>query len=305
LFVFFPIFNTIPAFGAAASITSAEYTGPNEITIVFDVPLDWVIGDFTGVFHNLTGGSPNVSSIVETAPSSTVTITFDGSAVFPNETGTIDIAAISDSGSGNTFAGAVEKVLSDGQAPALSSATTSTSTTVIVDFTEPLFNEFTVSNWKATINSIDYFPTSISPDGLYANVTSIVLTFDPIFFADDMPTIEYTPGDLADVSGNALPSDTQVASDGQAPSIEEPHVFFADSFTVFFDEEIVDNDLLIGDFTLDGIASNPAVISANITPFAATFGLNGTITTNDTSITLSYNRTSEILLGLVLLLILT
>jgi hypothetical protein len=197
LFVAFPIFNVIPSFGAVATICFSEYTGPNEITIVFGEScdptiVDWVIGDFTNIVHNNTSGNPTVLSITETSPSSIVTLNFSGSAVNADEVGRIDIAAINDTGSGNTFAGSTNQTLLDG------------------------------------IN----------------------------------------------------------------PSLVDPEIFFADSFTVFFDEEIVDSSVTLGDFIVSGIASSPSVISANFSPFAATFGLDGSITTNDTSITLSYNKTS-------------
>ncbi len=151
LFVIFPIFNTIPAFGTEISIVSADYTGPNEITIVFDGPVDWGIEDFTGISHNLTAGSPNVSSIAETSPSSTVRITFDGSAVFPDETGTIEIAAISDVSETNWLT-ANEKVLSDGQAPTMDFLVIVSATTINVIFGEDLDDstisagDFTVTN---------------------------------------------------------------------------------------------------------------------------------------------------------------
>lgn len=135
----FPIFDITPAFAIPATLLFSEYSGTNEIKLVFDVPVDWTIGNFTGITHDFTTPStPSVVSIAEISPSAIVTITFSGPPVFTDETGTIDIGAIPDLGSGNTFAGALLQPLDDGIPPTMKSLTLTSPTTINVNFSEDL-----------------------------------------------------------------------------------------------------------------------------------------------------------------------
>ena len=279
------IIQITPAHAVPVSLVSAKYTEPKEITIVFSGPLDWVIGDFTNISHDFIGGSPTVVLIAESAPSSTVTITFSGTDTFPDETGTIDIASISAGGSGNTFAGSASQAIIDGQFPAFSSIVeTVTKTTVNVNFTEPIGGTFSASNFAV----LGFFVTGISPSGAQTGVPFVTLTLSTQMAADETPIVEYTPGDLADPTGNLMPSQSVVADDGINPSITEAFVFFPGSVSFNLDESIVNNGILASDFTVSGIASNPDVSFVGASGTAVTLTLNDSILTSDTSILLSY-----------------
>ncbi len=144
----FSIFDIIPSFAIPATILFSEYTGPNEITIFFDVPVDFGIGNFTDITHNFTTPStPSVVSIAEISPSDTVTITFSGPPVFADEIGAIDIGAIADLGSGNTFAVVLLQPLDDGIPPTMESITLTSPTTINVNFSEDLDDLSLLIHW--------------------------------------------------------------------------------------------------------------------------------------------------------------
>lgn len=116
-------FNAKIANAAAVTITSARVIGPTQIEIVFSSSVDWNmdLSEFTNL--NIGGSKTISSSSGLESPSDTITITFTGGTVGTDATGTIDIAALGDHGTGNTFAGVTGQVLSDGQAPTPISAT--------------------------------------------------------------------------------------------------------------------------------------------------------------------------------------
>jgi len=382
------VIGVIPAY-AAATVVSTEFTGITQATIVFSVPVDWVISDFTNLAGDVTG-TLTVSSISETAPSSTVTITFTGGPVNTFETGHIDIAAISDIGSGNTFVGLTNHVLTDAIPPSLDSVQTKTTTTIDVTFSEalspasvantdfsvagnsvtavsvsgsivtltlssPIFTDatpdvtlggdgvndtsgnnqsastavtptdgippnftispggasvistttilvgfseavngtFSTSNWDVSGNIV----TGISPSGFQSSpVFSVTLTVSTPISTNATPTVTYTPGDLADsAEGNAMASQVTTVTDSIDPQVDttEPvSVFFADSISFFFTENIFDNSVSAGDFTVNGILSTPNVVFVSFGSAAVTLSLDNSITTSDTAITLNYTKTT-------------
>lgn len=197
------------AFAATATITSAQVTGPNQVTIVFSDPLDWVIGDFTDL--NINAGARNVVSISETAPSSTVTITFDGAAVNTAATGDIDIAAIADGGSGNDFAGATDQVLSDGQSPPApvlsysgSNPTNSNPVSFSVDFGEDI-NAATFVDTDVSVSSGTVQNIVDSGDGQN-------FTFEVLGATNGATLSLQITGDVDDLAGNAVSTDSNIVN---------------------------------------------------------------------------------------------
>ena len=100
------------AFATSASVQTSKIISSSEVQITFDVPIDWSISDFSNL--SINSEARTIDSISETAPSSTVTISFSGgSAVGIGSSGTIDIGVIAVGGSGNDFAGVTGLSLTD------------------------------------------------------------------------------------------------------------------------------------------------------------------------------------------------
>jgi len=79
------------AYAAFPNLVSAEITGPNTITIVYDIPVTSAIGDYTDL-NLIPGGLRGLAGHVGTG-TTTITLTFGGAAAPPGTTATIDIAA--------------------------------------------------------------------------------------------------------------------------------------------------------------------------------------------------------------------
>ena len=177
LLIIFLVFDNVPAFAAPASIIGSGYTDFDEITIDFDLPIDWVIGDFTSIIHDFTGGTPTVISIMETSPSATVTIIFSGPEVFNDETGSIDIAAIADSGSGNTFAGSISEILLDEFPPEIfSDSIVLLSPTSFELIWEEDLNAATVTIVDFTVSNNTVTGVSESSPGIITVIVSSILS---------------------------------------------------------------------------------------------------------------------------------
>lgn len=195
--------NIQMADAVAASITSAEVISPTQVRITYDVAIDTVVGDYSDL--NVAGEARTIDSIAEVGATTTATLTFSGgSAVGTDATGDIDIAAIADGGSGNTFAGATNQVLADAQPPTVLSAATTSSTTIALTMSETMVEnannpgDFVVSGVAST-PTVGSFVTAGSTITLTLTGGSIVDT--------DVITVAYTgtaANDLEDAAGNDL-----------------------------------------------------------------------------------------------------
>ncbi len=176
------------AYAPPSSITSSTVSSATTVTIVFSLPVDFAIGDFTDL--NVAGEARSVDSIAEASPGATVTITFSGgSAVGTDATGDIDIAAIANLGSGNTFAGEVNRILTDAQAPVFSSAETVSSTSITVTYSESV-DTTGVVNGDYTIGGVASTPSVTGIAG--SGTSTLTLTLDASIVSTDTPTVTYT-----------------------------------------------------------------------------------------------------------------
>jgi len=106
------------AYAVVPIVTSADVTGPNEITIVFSIAVNSTTTDYTDLNLN-QGGARNILTDIGNNTNTHV-LTFDGAGVFVDETGTIDMGAgIIEDGGTDTLAPLNNFPLGDGQVRSL------------------------------------------------------------------------------------------------------------------------------------------------------------------------------------------
>jgi len=79
------------AYAVNPNLVSAQITGPNTITIIYDIAVNSAIGDYSDL-NLIPGGLRGIVGHVGTG-TTTITLTFGGAAAPPGTTATIDIAA--------------------------------------------------------------------------------------------------------------------------------------------------------------------------------------------------------------------
>jgi len=79
------------AYAVNPNLVSAQITGPNTITIVYDIAVNSAIGDYSDL-NLIPGGARGIVGHVGTG-TTTITLTFGGAAAPAGTTATIDIAA--------------------------------------------------------------------------------------------------------------------------------------------------------------------------------------------------------------------
>jgi len=133
-----------------------------------------------------------------------------GLPIAPDGTPTIELAIIGlQHNSANDQVAAINIVLADGIAPTFTARTTTTTTTTIT-FDEAINGgSFVAGDWEVQ-GSV---ATGIAPSGAVGGQTSVVLTH-VIIGKNDTPSIQYTPGNLADTPGNLVVGITITAVDG-------------------------------------------------------------------------------------------
>ena len=227
------LFNAKPAHATVvATITSAKVIAPTQVQIVFNHPLNWVIGNFTTL--NI-GGVKTVSSIAETAPSATVTITFTGGAVNTDATGTINIAAISDSGSGYSFAGQTGQGLADGQSPTVTSAKITAANTITVVYSEAV--NTVAGDYTGLVLTAGGSRTVTGISG--SGTATISLTFSGAAAATSDTATMAIASTVHDLVSNPLVTvSSQSVTDGQSPTVTSAKITAAHTITVVYSEPV-------------------------------------------------------------------
>lgn len=253
---------------ATATITSAKVVGANQAVVTFSVPVNF---SPTTTFSNVvvTPGSGSRSYTIPTSsPASSVTINFGGGAVFTNATGTVDIAAIADTGSGNTFPGQTGVVLTDGQIPSIVSISLSPSsgTRKIGDTITGLINTdssgYLSSN--VTINGVATTGFVDNNNNTY-NVTYTVVEGNTSRTSGTIPASVV----LTDVAGNVNTAFTTVTANSLAIDALKPTAISAvtgdtngngkiDKITVTYSEAVSDSNydaISVSGYTLTNTGS--------------------------------------------------
>lgn len=104
------------AYAATETVVSSQITSSSTVVIIFTDSVDWIAGDFSTLV--LDGSARTIDSVTGTQPSTTATINFSGgTAITTSSTGTVAIATIEDTGSGNDVVAVPTQAITDGQAP--------------------------------------------------------------------------------------------------------------------------------------------------------------------------------------------
>ncbi len=221
----FTLDTTLPIF---SSVSPSNSTSINSITSSSDVSytLSETVASGT-ITMTRTGGtadgsSPRTCTLTGTALNSGAHNNFDMS----NTTNGCTVAQ-------SLVDGAIYTFVFNATDPAGNAATTVSRTSVTFDTTAPTFTASTATTTTTTITFNESInggnfvagdwlvagvaATGISPSGAASGQTSMILTHAAIG-VDDTPSIQYTPGNLADSAGNLVAGNTITASDGN-PSV--------------------------------------------------------------------------------------
>ncbi len=134
------------AHAATATVNSARILTNDGTTfgtfiVVWNIPVDFSTvgaGDFSTLI--IDSGACTIDSVSGITPGTSATVSFSScaSTITSSSTGTVNIGAIGDIGSGNDVAINISQTLADGQTPNFSSAVTATSTRIDVTFDESM-----------------------------------------------------------------------------------------------------------------------------------------------------------------------
>lgn len=291
------IWQSLPtdnAYAAAAAIVSAKVTASNQFTIVYDMNVDGAFSDYT----NLSIDGTSETSVDSLAGSGTTThvITFTPDiALTTASTGQVDIAAIADGGSGNTFVGQAAQGLTDGQAPTFVSAVANSNTNIQITMSE------TMAGGTVTFGgAAQWTATGMTSSAAAINGTKIDLTVNALsntaFTAADFAFTAAGGALIQDAAGNAAAAfNSKSITDGQAP------VFTAvtyrssgsngtvDRLIITFSENVVWNGNALTQFAI--VNNNLTSYDSNGTPDAlmsgsgtTSLGLSTSGTTNLTGV---------------------
>ena len=242
--------------GVAPTVTSAQVTGPNEITITYSEAVNGDISDYTNlrVGNPVTGGEPdrtdrtivgdeytarNIMDVIGFG-SDTHTITFFGAAAATNALAQIDIGDVEDlttkedknvfSGDSDNIPGQPNVDISDSQAPKVESVTVTGPNTVTVQWSEMVTTEaadYVNLRVDGPRNVTEIGP---SPDSNVVTGNSVTLTFsggEVSTSATGVITINpVTDTAAGGPTGNDNPNTSTstrqsniIVGDGQAPSL--------------------------------------------------------------------------------------
>ncbi|MGB8216782.1 MAG: ice-binding family protein, partial [Candidatus Methanoperedens sp.] len=213
---------TVTVSPIGVTYSSAQITGPNQITILF-VPgtggtfvADAPITAF-GALNLTSGGSRNLTSLVSitgTNPTTAV-YTFNGANVNTNATATINVinpTQIIDNPAANTFDPAASPiVLTDGQKPIFVRAVTTSATAINITFSETIVDNGSLpGDFTLTGVATSPFVTVLSASG-----SNLTLTLDNPMTGSDTPVVGYAPtsGTIDDI---AVPPNSLAGFVGQS-----------------------------------------------------------------------------------------
>ena len=211
----------VEAIITSSTVSSSTVSSDRTVTIVFSVPVDFVIGDFTDL--NINGVARNVDSIAEASPSATVTIFYSGgAAVLTGALGDIDIAAMADVGSGNTFAGAINQILTQRKSSGTDRNIPPSYTTAFAENEYPI----TIGDTKFKREQLGYNnPTTVIETGKPVQVNLLIYDDEGWFQIHQVVLYTNINGIFRDVAH----SDTYIIyKRGNPTTIVDPNGFFSD-----------------------------------------------------------------------------
>ena len=240
------------------NVLSKKITGPNTVTIGYDesVTATDALNDYSDLL--ITGElTPRSITAVNQVLPDTHVITFGGAPVGTDAIGTIDInnggETVEDT-EGNPLSTQNDLPLTDGQAPTMDSAITTTTETIDVTFSENL-DGTTVSASDFTIGGVLVVSATESVAGI------VTLTAADEFGTGDTPDVELLAGSVDDVAGNTLVNAGPITpADGVSPVVVS---------VVPSPDPIAEANVGIGTFALTIVYSEGMITSGAANPVVA------------------------------------
>lgn len=245
------------------TVSSAQITGPNSITVVFSEIITSYFGDYTSLVL-AAGGARTVTDATDNLTNTTV-LTFDGAPATVDETATLDLGIdgtlVDLSSNFNAIVPVYGQAVAAGQRPTLVSARVTSGNAATLVFSEPVttalgdFSNFVLAAGGARN------VTGISGSG----GTTIALTFDGDPAATgDTATLDIA-GTVLDTSpqlNSLLPLTGQATGDGQRPTVVSASLTGPNTVTVVYSEPVTSS---YGDYTNLVLAAGGArnVVSAS------------------------------------------
>ena len=211
------------------TLESADITGPNTITIVFDEGVMAYSSHFTGL--TLAGESTDRKiTAVSGSGTDTIVLTFSGSAASVDATGVINISGMANL-RGTQFS-ATGVSVGDGQAPAMESAAITGSNTITIVFAE----DVTASATNFTGFTLAGESTARDITGASGSSTdTIALTFSGTAASVDATGVINISG-VADLSGNQFSATGVSVGDGQAPVMVSADITGPNTITIVYED---------------------------------------------------------------------
>ena len=226
----------------APTLSTAKVTGANTITLTFSEAVVTTDADYSDLTLTI-GGERSVTNVAGST-TDTITLTFDGTAVGTDETGTIDIAVTLTDIATNPISALDDQAITDSQLPTFTAVRTALNTIVLtfsenVDASDTATAAWTVADATVTVVT--------DPD----SSTSLTITTTGLTSTSSTPAVTYVAaeGTVVDVTeaNEVANSATANAADQVAPTVSTAKVTGANEFTIVFSESVTAS---AGDFTL-------------------------------------------------------
>ena len=269
--------------GQAPAISSAKATSPTTIEVTFSESLasgadaqGWSVSGGDAAGRNVASAAGSGNRLVLTLSSDLDDTKPDG-VLLRYKTSPGDVGSDPGSGSGairdgasNALAARSNIAVSDGIAPAVSSAKYTSRNAVELTFSEPvrLASGSAPTGWAATGADAVASPTSASSITTLTTssaTSAAVLTLDSDLADKTLLdfTLSYSNGNIEDESDNALAPYSEKPDDGIAPAVLSAQSRALNEITVFFSEPVTATGTAgAGGWTISGSDSNSRLVSS-------------------------------------------
>ena len=263
--------------GIKPKIESAKVTGPRQITIVYSETVTHNLSHY----NNINVGGGRFASGFAGANTDTAVLSFAGSNVGTDATGTVQInyGAIRDGSNNALGSGNVSQQLTDGQAPTFTAEATGLDE-ITVTFSENLtVLDTTAQGWS--VSGTDAAGRTVDSSTAVSNGRSVVLTLssDMEDTKPDGVVLRYKTssgdvtgdansgsGAIADPASNALEAKQSTAvSDGIGPEIESAKVTGPGQLTITYSEAVTASQSHYGSASVGGQTATISSISGQTT----------------------------------------
>ena len=300
--------NTLAAFGPQNISNGLDSTAPtviltstglnptNAAAIPFTVQFSENVSGFDA--SDITVSSGTIQNLIPASPSPPVasqyTFNVANSADQASLTVSIPAGAAQDAATNGNTASNTVSVGIDRTAPALSSATVATPTSITLIVSESVSGTG-ITAGDFTISSV---ATAIVVSTVGVSGSTITLTLSVPIIGSDTPTVSYTAASnqISDAAGNALaafgPLSISNGLDSTAPTVTSASAATPTSVTLTVSESVTGPSITLSDFTIGDVATATTVSNIAISGTTITLTLSVPIVGSD-SPTVSYSAAAS------------